>query len=96
MFTWYARAQVCYAYLSDVRAEHSSITTREDFEKSKWFTRGWTLQELLAPQRVEFFDANWIELGTKSSLQTAIAWTTGINDLFGYKDASVAQKMLGC
>jgi hypothetical protein len=58
-----------------------------------WFKRGWTLQELLAPQRVEFFNSVWVEIGTKSSLQADIAFITGINDLFGYKDASVAQKM---
>jgi hypothetical protein len=58
-----------------------------------WFRRGWTLQELLAPQRVEFFNSAWVEIGTKSSLQAEIASVTGISDLFGYKDASVAQKM---
>ena len=62
MFRWYRNATRCYVYLSDVSS--SSFDTNEefnpppwesDFWKSRWFTRGWTLQELLAPTLVEFF-----------------------------------------
>lgn len=42
MFAWYKNSNKCYAYLSDVEGPH-------DFHRSKWFTRAWTLQELLAP-----------------------------------------------
>ncbi|KAL2067538.1 hypothetical protein VTL71DRAFT_1963 [Oculimacula yallundae] len=94
MFEWYRRAEVCYAYLSDV---DSSIflksAVEQDFKRSAWFTRGWTLQELLAPQWVEFYDINWQEIGTKSSLAPLIKSITGISHLFNYADASIAQKM---
>jgi hypothetical protein len=86
MFQWYRSAQVCYAYLGDVD------NTRA-FHDSKWFTRGWTLQELLAPETVVFFDRNWIEIGTKSSLAPLISSITGIQHLFSFKKACVAQKM---
>ena len=45
MFTWYQRATTCYAYLSDV----TDALEDAQFENARWFTRGWTLQELLAP-----------------------------------------------
>jgi hypothetical protein len=61
--------------------------------RSKWFTRGWTLQELLAPKTVVFFDQDWVDIGTKSSLAPLISAVTGIKDLFLFKTASVAQKM---
>lgn len=48
------------------------------FAKSKWFTRGWTLQELLAPAMLSFFDSEWIEFGTKSDFKTQINEKTGI------------------
>jgi hypothetical protein len=69
MYKLYERAQVCYAYLSDVPSalddhhEHNSALRR-----SRWFTRGWTLQELLAPARVEFYSRDWEEIGTKRSM----------------------------
>ena len=67
MFVWYARAKVCYAYLSDVHDTMNvavpQFTTA--FRKSKWWTRGWTLQELLAPRKVEFYSASWTHLGGK-------------------------------
>ncbi|KAM3413975.1 hypothetical protein BST61_g10641 [Cercospora zeina] len=63
MFTWYARANTCYAYLSDVTCERQSPDFEEAFSNSRWFTRGWTLQELLAPRSVFFFSESWNELG---------------------------------
>jgi hypothetical protein len=67
MFRWYRDAEVCYAYLSDVSGplngtpgvkmqDFSSSKKMLDFRSSKWFTRGWTLQELLAPDEMKFFD----------------------------------------
>ena len=85
MFHWYSTATKCYAYLSDVSM------SREDAEKavlqrpweaafrgSRWFTRGWTLQELLAPRSVEFYSAEGMKLGDKLSLQQCIHEVTGI------------------
>lgn len=95
MFKWYQRAHVCYIYLSDVRSNQNPHSWPSDFRNSQWFTRGWTLQELLAPEFVEFFDQNWNEIGSKSSLQDLVSTITGISveHLGNFRPASVAQKM---
>ncbi|KAI0884183.1 vegetative incompatibility protein HET-E-1 [Annulohypoxylon maeteangense] len=87
MFVWYRNATRCYAYLTDVSVKKTprSVTADEPtrpwelaFRRSRWFTRGWTLQELLAPASVEFFSAEGIRLGDKKSLQSVIHEITGI------------------
>ena len=94
MFHWYRDAQVCYAYLSDVPAiEEDHFAQDSAFRKSKWFTRGWTLQELLAPQTVVFYNYDWEESGTKGALHDLISSIIGIEHLFDFEKASVAQKM---
>lgn len=75
MYSWYKHAKVCLTYLSDVVLSDPD----ETFENSKWFDRCWTLQELIAPHDVEFYDANWNLLGTKSSLRSRIFDITGID-----------------
>jgi hypothetical protein len=85
MFRWYRNAARCYVYLSDVSAPPLT-TEREaspplwdlDFRKSEWFTRGWTLQELLAPDSVEFFSREWKRLGDRISLKFQIHEVTSI------------------
>ncbi|KAI1337095.1 heterokaryon incompatibility protein-domain-containing protein [Xylariaceae sp. FL0016] len=78
MYRWYKEAQVCYAYLSDVPPDDEWHITNEAFETSRWFKRGWTLQELIAPAFVEFYAYDWTEIGTKSSLRHVIWNITGI------------------
>jgi hypothetical protein len=80
MFRWYRDAARCYVYLSDVsRADdQSDLSWKLAFEKSRWFTRGWTLQELLAPASVEFFSQERTRLGDKGSLEKQIHEQTGI------------------
>lgn len=64
MFHWYWRAEVCYAYLVDVRPLSAGReAVMSDFKKSNWFTRGWTLQELIAPRQVIFLTSAWEILG---------------------------------
>jgi hypothetical protein len=79
MFRWYRKAARCYVYLPDVTASHVGIEEDAslpawdtEFRQSKWFTRGWTLQELLAPSVVEFFSRDWHKLGDRASLKTQI------------------------
>lgn len=74
MYEWYARATVCYTYLFDVY-DASDI---EQFCDSSWFTRSWTLQELLAPTEVYFYTAEWTRIGSKSDMSKSIHVTTGI------------------
>jgi hypothetical protein len=81
MFRWYRNAARCYVYLSDVSTNESNLRPWEsDFQKSRWFTRGWTLQELLAPTSVEFFSRESKRLGDKRSLKQQIHEITGIAD----------------
>lgn len=72
MYQWYGAAQVCYAYLSDVDSENA-------LTESKWFIRGWTLQELIAPTKVEFYSSSWYFLGSKRSLVRSIAAKSGVD-----------------
>jgi hypothetical protein len=78
MFRWYRDATRCYVYMSDVSASGKQAQTRSAFRASKWFTRGWTLQELLAPASVEFFSNDGQRLGDKKSLEEHIHDITGI------------------
>ncbi|KAI4958412.1 hypothetical protein J4E86_004012 [Alternaria arbusti] len=59
MYRWYENSEVCYAYLRDVPSGADVYAQGSAFRKSRWFTRGWTLQELLAPRRIEFYDTDW-------------------------------------
>ncbi|RYO82221.1 hypothetical protein DL766_006354 [Monosporascus sp. MC13-8B] len=85
MFKWYQNAARCYAYLSDVskgHCAHDGDLLRSawmlDFRKSRWFIRGWTLQELIAPSSVEFFSAEGQRLGDKNSLEQLLHEITRI------------------
>ncbi|KAI1409871.1 heterokaryon incompatibility protein-domain-containing protein [Hypoxylon sp. FL1857] len=71
MFRWYMKAAICYAYLGDVR-------DASKLGESRWFTRGWTLQELIAPKDVYFYSADWDILGSKHDLQDELQKITGI------------------
>ncbi|KAL6410637.1 HET domain-containing protein [Ilyonectria robusta] len=77
MYRWYQNAEVCYVYLYDVPPPDPFLD-KHLFQNARWFTRGWCLQELIAPREVEFYAENWTELGTKWSLWQAISETTSI------------------
>lgn len=83
MFRWYQHAARCYVYLSDVSKNNSENreppgTWKPAFLESRWFTRGWTLQELIAPKLVTFFSAEGHYLGDKASLKTLLHEITSI------------------
>lgn len=84
MFRWYQQAEKCYVFLSDVSSgrtnqhELSRASWKKEFRASKWFTRGWTLQELIAPCVVEFFSSDQQLLGDKHSLGQTVYEVTGI------------------
>ncbi|KAI8626886.1 heterokaryon incompatibility protein-domain-containing protein [Xylariaceae sp. FL1651] len=93
MFKWYHRSAVCYAYLADYDAAEINDNLLRD---CKWFTRGWTLQELIAPAKVEFYNANWKCLGIRDLLASRLASITGISTTVlgrasGCRDHSHAQ-----
>jgi len=78
MFRWYNEAAICYAYLSDLPPS-SYVLSRDTLKKCRWFSRGWTLQELLASRRINFYDASWTLRGTKESLRHVISDATKID-----------------
>ncbi|KAF5353800.1 hypothetical protein D9758_010582 [Tetrapyrgos nigripes] len=78
MYSFYDDSEVCYAYLPDARSNEDPRDAESGFRRSRWFTRGWTLQELLAPSHVVFLDKHWEEIGTKWSLRDAISAITSI------------------
>ncbi|KAI6020594.1 hypothetical protein EDC04DRAFT_404610 [Pisolithus marmoratus] len=103
MYRWYQNAQVCYAYLHDVH-ELQWLNMRNYFSPLKhtslpeWFMRGWTLQELIAPKQVEFFNRDWVLIGSKQRLARVLERVTGIPcgvlaDGLAAKRLSVAQIM---
>ncbi|KAI5984907.1 heterokaryon incompatibility protein-domain-containing protein [Pisolithus orientalis] len=103
MYRWYQNAQVCYAYLHDV--DESAFPTERDRDKfsesggwPEWFMRGWTLQELIAPKQVEFFNKDWAPIGNKRHLASTLERVTGVpsevlRDGLSAKRLSVAQIM---
>jgi hypothetical protein len=84
MFRWYGGAVRCYVYLRDVAARASASADdlsrpwEPAFRSSRWFRRGWTLQELLAPRSVKFFDLHGTRLGDKKSLEQLLHEVTQI------------------
>nr|UWK20183.1 HET-domain containing protein [Trichoderma crystalligenum] len=112
MFKWYQHAAICYAFLEDVSAEKMDNTLHPigtpqalptttglglAFSRSRWFTRGWTLQELIAPRRLEFFDSHWKAIGEKKALATSLQDITGIDTFVieggPLEQVSVARRM---
>ncbi|KAK0646367.1 hypothetical protein B0T16DRAFT_510501 [Cercophora newfieldiana] len=90
MFRYYREAFACYAYLRNPR--------ERTLWNARWFTRGWTLQELIAPFDVTFYDKNWVQIGAKSQMTTHLEEVTGIpEDILMHKmrlqDVSVYRRM---
>jgi hypothetical protein len=98
MYQWYSDAKRCYVYLDDLAA---GPDLEKNLSDCRWFTRGWTLQELLAPNkasRVRFYDKDWNYRGSKQRLSSIISTCTGIREevllkKVALKDCSVAERM---
>ncbi|KAH8684285.1 heterokaryon incompatibility protein-domain-containing protein [Tricladium varicosporioides] len=104
MYGWYEGSVVCYAYLEDVEYApimHVSASLENKYKairKSRWFNRGWTLQELIAPKEISFFNRQWRYLGSKGGLSPLLSNITTIpEDVLvepeKRRDFSVARKM---
>ncbi|KAK0712340.1 hypothetical protein B0T26DRAFT_812897 [Lasiosphaeria miniovina] len=82
MFRWYREAAKCYVYLADVPTREHGANGNGSWElafrKCRWFTRGWTLQELIAPTIIEFYSKEHERLGDKKSLEEELHAITGI------------------
>ncbi|KAK4443173.1 vegetative incompatibility protein HET-E-1 [Podospora aff. communis PSN243] len=95
MFRWYQNAAVCYVFLADLEPGTDLNTS---LPKCRWFTRGWTLQELIAPRVVLFYDRDWNYRGTKDDLADIITRVTRIPiDILAHQkalcDVAVACRM---
>jgi len=105
MFRWYRGSDVCYVYLSDFEPLPTPLTEAERREMTgdrlrscRWFTRGWTLQELIASTRMEFFDRDWNSIGWKGDLEGVLSDITNVDvailkDSSGLHSIPVARKM---
>ena len=104
VFKWYREADVCYTYIRDVTfsapTEKMFLSDRPDRygHASEWFERGWTLQDLLAPRQMQFYDKHWKPMGTRNQHAMLIAKITGIEPAYvtgkrPLSDASCALKM---
>lgn len=82
MFEWYKKAECCYTYLSDYQdeGEVSPGIIKDKLARCRWFTRGWTLQELIASRTMVLFDRQWAVVGTKDILSSELAEITGIDE----------------
>lgn len=111
MYKWYQQAAVCYVYLADLDgcppltdATALSGETADErywgvlFRESKWFRRGWTLQELIAPYKLRFYDRSWNFIGTLDDLAATVSETTNVHlSMLRHEqrpeDFSIAQRM---
>jgi hypothetical protein len=81
MFYWYQQASKCYVWLEDVTLRDfidEELPWKTAFSRSRWFKRGWTLQELIAPKSVAFYSREGKFLGTKNRLAETLSAVTGI------------------
>ncbi|KAI0854594.1 hypothetical protein F4860DRAFT_105828 [Xylaria cubensis] len=103
MLKWYKDARLCVTYLFDVKrnddatGEKVFCSTLKENQLAKWVSRGWCVQELLAPKVVEFYDMNWEYLGERSDLSKPLSKLSGINERYlngqDYSNACIAVKM---
>ncbi|KAI3332869.1 HET-domain-containing protein [Ustulina deusta] len=98
MYRWYEKSALCLVWLRDVNASDISLTAPEsEFRRSKWFTCGWTLQELIAPPKLLFYNKSWTCIGDRSTLAPFIKEICGVPpELFSSRkpsDYSIAQRM---
>ncbi|KAJ4397390.1 hypothetical protein N0V93_001616 [Gnomoniopsis smithogilvyi] len=98
MYAWYKDAKECYAYLDDAPDILDTPVAKDAFRRSIWFTRGWTLQELLAPKKVVFFSQNWECLGEKKAISPLLADITKIDEAIlkgdlPVRSASIAKRI---
>ncbi|KAI0645393.1 hypothetical protein C8Q79DRAFT_926645 [Trametes meyenii] len=97
MYDWYSNAKICFAHLPDVPSYDDISQPNSAFRQSVYFTRGWTLQELIAPKRVVFLAKDWTPIGEKTGLANLLQDITGIDvDVLTHRrpvvDVSVARR----
>ncbi|EEU35568.1 uncharacterized protein NECHADRAFT_17698, partial [Fusarium vanettenii 77-13-4] len=76
MFKWYKESASCYVFMDDVTLQGDGVMG--NFDESRWFTRGWTLQELIAPHGLIFFDRHWKYMCSRDEIASRLERVTGI------------------
>ncbi|KAK1594583.1 heterokaryon incompatibility protein-domain-containing protein [Colletotrichum navitas] len=91
MFQWYRDSDVCYVYLSDATGTQP-VYIEDDWPSavSRWYSRGWTLQEVIAPAQVRFLRRDWTDVGSKEDHLDAISTITGI-DIYALKGGDLSR-----
>ncbi|TRX91643.1 hypothetical protein FHL15_007425 [Xylaria flabelliformis] len=89
MFSWYEDAKICYAYLSDVSFDGQGEVEESSLRASRWFTRGWTLQELIAPSELIFYSSQWKNIGTRNQLGVLVSLITKIDSRYLIRERSL-------
>ena len=86
MFTWYHHSEVCFVYLADLKPIPTGLSSADrgayldkELPQCRWFTRGWTLQELIAAKNLMVYDQEWNFVGTKSDLEDRLSRITKID-----------------
>ncbi|CAN9140993.1 unnamed protein product [Alternaria alternata] len=92
MYNWYRQAKVCYVVLEDLPAH---LRLEDQIAKCRWFTRGWTLQELLAPSNVEFYDQDWTFRGSRKDHTDTISKFTLIPTKVLLKPKTIYKESVG-
>ncbi|KAI5371968.1 hypothetical protein J4E82_009345 [Alternaria postmessia] len=92
MYNWYRQAKVCYVALEDLPAH---VGLEDQIAKCRWFTRGWTLQELLAPSNVEFYDQDWTFRGRRKDHTDTISKFTSIPTKVLLKPKAIYKESVG-
>jgi hypothetical protein len=77
MFKFYHQSAVCIVWLSDLKAHDDLV---KDLGSCRWFTRGWTLQELIAPKNLILFDQTWNRRGSKEECADILSGITRVSD----------------
>jgi hypothetical protein len=88
MYQWYQNAVYCYAYLEDIEYKYPAdaddderpVLSHKRIRKSEWFSRGWTLQELIAPKHLLFYSREWEFMGSKCGIASLISRQCGIDE----------------
>ncbi|KAM7218546.1 hypothetical protein V8F06_006150 [Rhypophila decipiens] len=100
MYMWYKNARLCLTYLSDVNVAENDLASaspgQSSFSRSRWFSRGWTLQELISPRIVLFYNRHWEYITDRYSAAYEIRERTGVSpDHFGQKltDRPISERM---
>ncbi|KAI0634021.1 hypothetical protein C8Q77DRAFT_721212 [Trametes polyzona] len=94
----FRQATICYVYLADVNTSPDTSELLSSFRRTRWFTRSWTLQELIAPPTLVFLNCYWQNVGTKATLASQLQEITGIpsavsTDASSLMTFGVAQRM---